>query len=556
MPRVHLVTYATDPEKASHLPDTIKNLATTTEWTGFLDKIRAVHAFAQRVNPADLIVFTDAYDAAVTSFDPDELTRRFEAFGVDILFSAETNCFPFPQRALDYTYDPETPFIYLNSGGYMATASALRALFETHPYETAPCDQGYFTDVYLQKPSTPSMALDTSCTIFQTMYRVPWTCVELEHGELVNTYTKTRPLFIHFNGRHDILQNGSSIIPTLQNAMNERRTCPLAELGTPLAPLPESLTNPMRSVIVECARRAAARFVPPHPDAIATRDRDNQHAFFLHDKKWTSTSPLECEPHSPYAMRFHVEIRSLVFAYLKHIGAGSGLLDILLHDYVGIQHNTPQYPHSVLGFSKDRADAINICIPDRYAIADYRGMLDVRDPVPLESKRNQLLFIGSSTGKLDPALNTRLRVCEFAASRPYINAWISEVVNLDPRDVLSEYIHAPMTIPEQHTYRHLLVVDGNTACWDRLPWILASGSVCWKLESTHECWYYDLLKPWVHYVPCTLETLDEVWKKVSGDVALQKTIVANANAFARSVLTHEGHALYTHTLLTHMETRC
>lgn len=550
-PTTHILTYATDPSNASHLPQAVKNLATSSTWTGYLDKLRAVHAFATTCDPADLLVFTDAYDVAIAK--PENLRARFQTFGVDILFSAETNCYPWPHRILEYTWVPDTPFLYLNSGGYMATAATLRRLFETHPYETAPCDQGYFTEVFLTS-KTVTMALDHRCEIFQTMYGVPWSVVTLHHGTLVNTFTNTHPMFIHFNGRHDTLVDGGRVIRRVQKALNEKTTCCLADLGTPLAILPKSLENPMNTSIIECARRAAARFVPPSPTAVRSRDRENQHAFFRHDDTtWTSTSSLEYDPAGPYADQFHVEIRSQVLAYLNHIHAGSGLLDILLHDFVGIQHNTREYPHSILGFSKDTSDDVNICMPDRYAMADYRGMLSVTDPIPLESKRNALLFIGSSTGKLDPAKNTRLQVCAFAKSRTYVNAWISEVVNLDSSQVPEAIRHPPMTIPEQHTYRHLLVVDGNTACWDRLPWILASGSVCWKLDSTHECWYYPLLKPWIHYVPCTLENLDETWARVSGDLDLQRTIVNNANAFATHVLSHEGHALYMHTLLESMK---
>ena len=112
-----------------------------------------------------------------------------------------------------------------------------------------------------------------------------------------------------------------------------------------------------------------------------------------------------------------------------------------------------------------------------------------------------------------------------------------------------------MTIPEQLKYRHLVVVDGNTACWDRLPWILASRSVCWKMESPHQCWYYPFLKPWVHYIPFTLETLEETWYRVKDDTKLQKEIVQNANQFYQTYLTRQAHGLYLATLLQEIYTK-
>jgi hypothetical protein len=107
-----------------------------------------------------------------------------------------------------------------------------------------------------------------------------------------------------------------------------------------------------------------------------------------------------------------------------------------------------------------------------------------------------------------------------------------------------------MTQEEQYGYRHIMVIDGNTACWDRLPWVLASQCVCWKEESTHECWYYEFLKPWVHYVPFTRETLEDTWKKVKNDVALQERVVRAANAFVEDFLRRDRHVLYMQTLMS------
>ena len=554
----HPVTFASDPARATCILGPCRNLAdTSATWTGFLDKLRAVKAFAATRPPDDIILFTDAYDAVwCHRRSLDDVRAIFDQCDADIVFSAETNCYPWPERALEYAFDPDSPFMFLNAGGYVGTAKALCALFDALPFDGFACDQGYLTTAFLSKrrrPDLPRMALDSRCRIFQSMYRVPWTLIAVRGGEVVNTMFETTPTVIHFNGSHHLLQEdeegGGSVLPRLHDAITCGRTCGLDDLGAPLA-TPAPIPNPARPAVIECARRAAARFRAPSAKA-TRRDKDNQHAIFQGARSWSPISAA-ADDHADHAAHFHAEVRDLVQRYLAHVTnphATPPLLDILLHDFVGIQHVTPEYPHSVLGFSKDVRDAVNICIPDRYAMMGYRGMLDIPDPVPLDSKRNVMLCIGSSTGTLDPATNQRLRVCEFAASREYLRAHISEIVNLDPRDVPAPYLHEPMTIPEQHAFRHLLVVDGNTACWDRLPWILASGSVCWKLDSSHECWYYPLLTPWVHYIPCSLETLDATWALVSQDIELQRRIVRRATEFARTVLSHESHALYTRTLL-------
>ena len=74
-------------------------------------------------------------------------------------------------------------------------------------------------------------------------------------------------------------------------------------------------------------------------------------------------------------------------------------------------------------------------------------------------------------------------------------------------DLLACPIQNPMTsrfvpILEQLKYKYLISVDAyNTYFSWQLPWILLSDSVLLMVESTHKEWFFDDLKPWVHYVP-------------------------------------------------------
>jgi hypothetical protein len=214
--------------------------------------------------------------------------------------------------------------------------------------------------------------------------------------------------------------------------------------------------------------------------------------------------------------------------------------------------NTSEWPHSILSFSKLTSDTHNLLIPDLYAMQDYKGALEKKDTVPMKDKANKLLFIGVSSGKALLEENRRVALCKFAKGKDWIEAYLSGIVNVSPRasTYLQKFLHAPMTQEEQYGYRHIMVIDGNTACWDRLPWVLASQCVCWKEESTHECWYYDFLKPWVHYVPFTRETLEDTWRIVKNDLALQERVVRAANAFVEDFLRRERHVLYLQTLMS------
>jgi uncharacterized protein (UPF0305 family) len=303
--------------------------------------------------------------------------------------------------------------------------------------------------------------------------------------------------------------------------------------------------------IISLAKEYAIRYKVPDQSKIHTRDQINHHAIIRQNRFISQITQKTM--HSGWASTN----RKIIESYLSRIGSKNDLLlDISLHDYTGRQMNTEQWTHSILGFSSDASDDHNVLLPDLYAMQYYRGMLDPnkRDNLPTIKKTNKLLFIGTSSGKACTKTNQRIQICRFAHNKKnegYIEAYISSVSNFSAKQAkeFKEYMHGHMSIEEQHTYRHIMVVDGNTACWDRMPWVLSSKCVCWKMESTDQCWYYPLLKPWVHYIPFTLENLEDTWHRVKDDIQLQLNIVKNANCFAERYLSPHAHALYTKTLL-------
>jgi hypothetical protein len=56
-------------------------------------------------------------------------------------------------------------------------------------------------------------------------------------------------------------------------------------------------------------------------------------------------------------------------------------------------------------------------------------------------------------------------------------------------------------IHDHLNYKYLISVDGNTAAWQRVPWIMLSGSVPLLVDSSIESWFSSDIKPWIHYVP-------------------------------------------------------
>lgn len=175
--------------------------------------------------PSDTIVlFTDGYDTFFFAGET-EILNKFIEFKTDLLFSAETGCYP------DYSlssYYPKTisPYRFLNSGGFIGKAGIIKEFIsdgllygdEKFPYS----NQYLWTLCYLQNQK--SIKLDTLCSIFCTLSQeviqdpsestvandhkvyadklYDWfkETFILRNGRIYNRITNTWPSILHFNG--------------------------------------------------------------------------------------------------------------------------------------------------------------------------------------------------------------------------------------------------------------------------------------------------------------------------------------------------------------------
>jgi len=306
--------------------------------------------------------------------------------------------------------------------------------------------------------------------------------------------------------------------------------------------------------ILELAKTNACKYRSPNRDTIYERDWKNQHVIFEIQKgKVMMNYRTPCN----FEEEFNLEKRILVSQFLETYVLDETMsckipFDMNMHDFVDTRMNTDIYPHSILSMSVLDNDPINIPVPDFYAMKGYDGSIYEPDLLPFEHKVNQLFFIGVSTGNADPSLNKRIRLCQYGLQVPWMDAYISQVIQMKSSDLYTYdpysnyYLHPHLPSKYQKMYRHLISVDGNTAAWDRVPWILASKSVLWKEESSHSCWYYPYLQPWKHYIPFTLENLGSTWFSYK-DHPVLPDIVKNANQFVADFLMIEKHALYMKT---------
>ena len=216
---------------------------------------------------------------------------------------------------------------------------------------------------------------------------------------------------------------------------------------------------------------------------------------------------------------------------------------------IGLHDTYNKHTSGLLVFSRHQDARGQIVIPDLYAMQNYGGKLDVIDDVCTTDKIPTALFVGVTTGDYDPFNNKRLQLCAWAQHHPNVaTCSISRVVQIPYHEIKSAYPdcdmfinNEDMSVAQQHQYKFLISVDGNTCAWDRLPWILNSKSICLKHESENIEWYYPLLQPGVHYIP--FENFDDILQIVQSKKN-NTDIVEAANTFVRNYLIRDSHLHY------------
>lgn len=150
------------------------------------------------------MLYTDAFDTLALA-GPDEVEQkllkiRFES-ECRMLISAEKNCYPHPERAIDYP-NPGTPWKYVNGGGWIAEIEYFKYLCSKENLNPSSHDQVWLMEAYLN--NRDEIKLDSNCEIFQTIafsYKEEWS---QQGNRLVNVALNTIPVFFHGNGHTDM----------------------------------------------------------------------------------------------------------------------------------------------------------------------------------------------------------------------------------------------------------------------------------------------------------------------------------------------------------------
>jgi len=171
-------------------------------WRNHIEKIVSVQQAIQSLPEDEIVCFMDAFDVIVCGTEQ-EILEKYIAFGKELVFSTELNCFPEEYRYL-YPQVDKSNYRFLNAGGYIGTKRAVEACltWKSFEYQFHRCangtDQAYMHEYFLSHQDT--VALDTMCTMFQSVYRTRWTELICTNGRVLNTVLNTQPCFLHFNG--------------------------------------------------------------------------------------------------------------------------------------------------------------------------------------------------------------------------------------------------------------------------------------------------------------------------------------------------------------------
>ena len=155
------------------------------------------------------MLYTDAFDTLALAGPEEIMTKWWDLFryttdptaNYKMLISAEKNCYPHPERAVDYP-DPGTPWRYVNGGGWIAEIEYFKYLCSKENLNPSSHDQVWLMEAYLRNRG--EIKLDSNCEIFQTVafsYKEEWS---QQGNRLVNVALNTIPVFFHGNGHTDM----------------------------------------------------------------------------------------------------------------------------------------------------------------------------------------------------------------------------------------------------------------------------------------------------------------------------------------------------------------
>lgn len=210
-----------------------------------------------------------------------------------------------------------------------------------------------------------------------------------------------------------------------------------------------------------------------------------------------------------------------------------------------------------------------ILFPDRWAIKGYEPeksqVLEGNRNNPWDSKTKKLFFRGSDTGaQQNPntwASYPRPRLVGLSSIHPdkidakFVNSL--HYTAMLPAAKSAGWISGFVSMQDHMRYRYLMDLDGNCASCPRSALLMHCNSVVLKHTTDSIQWWYDCIKPFVHFIPVE-ENLSDILEKIewakNHDSECQK-ISENARKLAAEILSIERIYHYFYALLVEYSKR-
>jgi len=165
-------------------------------------KLALPKAYLKNVDDNDTVIFTDAWDVIYVG-SAEEIVRRYKNMNYPIVFGAEKYCWPDSDRMNEFSETKDTAFPYLNSGGYVGKAGAIKKILENYNDtenvndEKRIDDQRFWIDMYMANKDV--IKLDTNAEIFLNACGTNQNFYNIKPNSFVYTETNTSPLLVHAN---------------------------------------------------------------------------------------------------------------------------------------------------------------------------------------------------------------------------------------------------------------------------------------------------------------------------------------------------------------------
>ncbi len=330
------------------------------------------------------------------------------------------------------------------------------------------------------------------------------------------------------------------------------------------APTPSWMTNQIESDLKSFKERgiyeedldAAMRDFTHNYLTIRCKIIQKRIFFYNHEKK---IPLLACEPaHNHHRL-------NAVHYLLKFLVKYGNLpdLDFILSLEDGLSHEPPA---PVMAFGKNKHSPSLVAFPDFEAIRGYDTLIHkvtlAKQHFPFEHKLPKIFWRGATTGGNYTLSNWK----DFPRSRlvllskrhsNYLDAKFTQVVSDLDKNALETVMHhnrllsRPVSVHDHLAFKYLIDIDGNNCTYSRFFWILLSNSLCLKVDSANEQWYYKGLHPYVHYLPIKADLSDIIEKIEWAEEHPQQVqlMISHANEFVNHHLMQEDVFHYVYKLL-------